>query len=213
MKMKNNKVFIQSAAIAFNETFESFPLHVHLETKTLFAEIADFDANENRRLISDLSLKEQTVSAKSKKNFAKNTLEAYEQLLIKNDLHIWERVQIEKIVATVKKVLDSDSFTDNEDLIKDRETASETKIENERICSAIEATLDFLVLEGYLRMAEVEGFKNSDYQLTAKGLKSLGYEIEKNGVLKSKSPIAKLKEALTSGNTISLCEVIAPLIS
>lgn len=65
--MKNNKIFIQTAAIAFDKTFESFPVPVHLETETLFTEIADFDGNEDRRLKSDLSLKEQTVSAESKK--------------------------------------------------------------------------------------------------------------------------------------------------
>ena len=58
-------------------------------------------------------------------------------------------------------------------------------------------------------MVEQEHFKSSDYQLTAKGLKSLGYEIEKNGVLKSKT---KIKEALKSANMISLYEIITPII-
>ncbi len=205
--MKNNSdIFVQTSAIIFEKTFESFPVPAHLKPELVMEGIGNFNEAELQRLKDDLVHQERVSSASSKKAFFDDSIAIYREILKEDDLTPDERSKIETMIADFEAAM--------QNLVQKRSQLLDLELQRKRWKFAVESTLSFHVSEGFLREVrpEHQDWQSDQYQLTAKGLKLLGYEFTKGKELKSTSRFSKLKEAIKKGSTALAGEALMGMI-
>ncbi len=212
--MKNNSdIFVQTSAIIFEKTFESFPVPTHLKPELVMEGIGNFNEAELQRLKDDLVHQERVSSTSTKKAFFDDSIAIYREILKEDDLTPDERSKIETMIADFEAAM-QEPMVDPQDLVQKRSQLLDLELQRKRWKFAVESTLSFHVSEGFLREVrpEHQDWQSDQYQLTAKGLKLLGYEFTKGKELKSTSRFSKLKEAIKKGSTALAGEALMGMI-